>query len=249
MFWFYLLVFVLSAIFLSFQYVYSYWRRKGFPYIVPTMPFGNIAAAALRQKSVGMTLYDLHRKSKEKIVGVYMLFRPALMVRDADLVKAILATDFQHFHDRGIFHADPKHDPMALNLLSMKGQMWKSLRTKLTPAFTSGKLKGMMPTIMDISDKLLRKLEPKAVKNEIVDMKDLMTRWVLNTDYLMWTNWLEFLYSIIRFAMDIVGTVSFGLNVNTIDSVDELYLKIEKTVNNGNFINSIRTIGTFLCPE
>lgn len=172
----YLLVFVLSAAYLTLKYVYTYWRRKGFPCIEPTIPFGNIAAATLRKQSLGMNLYDLYRKTNEGIVGVYMLFTPSLLVRDAELVKAILTTDFAHFTDRGIFHADAKVDPMALNIFSMKGQMWKSMRTKLTPAFTSGKLKAMMPTIIDISENLTRKLEPMAENGEIVEMKDLMTR-------------------------------------------------------------------------
>lgn len=140
------------------------------------MPFGNLAAACLRKQSIGMNLYDLYRKTNEGIVGVYMLFRPALLVRDADLVKDILTTDFVHFYDRGVFHANPNSDPMALNIFSMKGQTWKSLRTKLTPAFTTGKLKGMMPTIIDISENLQRKLESMAENGEIVEMKDLVTR-------------------------------------------------------------------------
>lgn len=178
MFLLYLLLFVLSAAYLLLKYRFTYWHRKGFPYIEPSMPFGNISGAAMRKQSVGMNLYDLYRKTNEGIVGVYMLFRPALLVRDANLVKTILTTDFAHFHDRGVYHADPKHDTLALNIFSMKGQMWKSMRTKLTPAFTTGKLKGWMPTIIDISDNLVRKLEPMAENGEIVEMKDLMTRWV-----------------------------------------------------------------------
>lgn len=52
-----------------------------------------------------------------------------------------------------------------------------------------------------------------------------------------------------RFAVDVVGTVSFGLDVNTIDDGSHEFRTIEKTVNNGEFVNSIRTVGTFLCPE
>lgn len=52
-----------------------------------------------------------------------------------------------------------------------------------------------------------------------------------------------------RFAVDVVGTVSFGLDVNTIDDASHEFRMIEKTVNNGEFVNSIRTVGTFLCPE
>lgn len=172
----YLLLFVLSAAFLWLKYVFSHWQRKGFPYIEPSLPFGNLAGACLRKRSIGMNLYDLYHQTNERIIGVYLFFRPALLVRDAELVKAILKTDFDHFHDRGVFHADPNHDPIASNMFVMKGQMWKSVRTNLTPAFTSGKLKAMMPTIIQISENLQRKLDPMAEKGEIVEMKDMMTR-------------------------------------------------------------------------
>lgn len=176
MFLLYVLLFVLSASLLLLKYIFTYWRRKGFAFIEPSMPFGNLTSSMLMKKSIGMNLYELYRKTNEGIVGIYLLFRPALLVRDAELVKAILTTDFAHFTDRGIFHADQAHDPVALNIFSMKGQMWKSWRNKLTPAFTSGKLKGMMPTILDISENLVRKLKPLAENGEIVEMKDLMTR-------------------------------------------------------------------------
>lgn len=89
------------------------------------------------RKCMGMNLYDLYKCSNEPIEGIYLLFRPALLVRDADLVKCILSTDASSFYDRGIYH-NPD-DPVANNMLMMTGQEWKTTRGKLTPTFTSGK--------------------------------------------------------------------------------------------------------------
>lgn len=52
-----------------------------------------------------------------------------------------------------------------------------------------------------------------------------------------------------RFAMDIIGTVSFGIDVNTTENPDDPYRDIEKLVNNGDLINRIRLVGAFLCPK
>lgn len=49
--------------------------------------------------------------------------------------------------------------------------------------------------------------------------------------------------------MDVVGTVAFGLDVNTIENADDPFRDMEKLVNNGEIINRIRLVGAFLCPK
>lgn len=174
MFAVYLLIVVLSILYLWVKRVYSYWDRLGFPYIKPSIPFGNLSNSWFGRKSIGKELYDLHLSSKKPIEGVYFLFRPAIIVREASLVKNILTTDFASFQDRGFYH-NP-NDQVAANMFMKSGPDWKSLRAKLTPTFTSGKLKGMMPTIIQIADNLKQKLATSANNNEIIDIKDLTVR-------------------------------------------------------------------------
>lgn len=49
--------------------------------------------------------------------------------------------------------------------------------------------------------------------------------------------------------MDVVGTVGFGLDVNSIDDPNHSFREIEKQVTNGDFINRVRLIGAFFCPK
>lgn len=46
-----------------------------------------------------------------------------------------------------------------------------------------------------------------------------------------------------------VGTVAFGLDVNTLENPDDPFREMEKLVNNGETINRIRLIGAFFCPK
>ncbi|CAG5040826.1 unnamed protein product [Parnassius apollo] len=78
---------------------------------------------------------------KEKIVGFYRAFRPTLVVRDPEIVKRILTTDFIHFYSRGINVHKKIIEPMLRNLFFADGDVWRLLRQRMTPAFTSGKLK------------------------------------------------------------------------------------------------------------
>lgn len=54
---------------------------------------------------------------------------------------------------------------------------------------------------------------------------------------------------VFRYAMDVVGTVAFGLDVNSVDNPDDSFREIEKLVNNGEWINRIRLVGAFFCPK
>lgn len=174
MFAIYLILFLVSIFCVWIRHVYSHWERMGFPYIKLSIPFGNFSDVWFGRKSLGVTLFELHRQSKKPIEGVYFLFRPALLFRDASLIKKILTSDFTSFYDRGFHHN--RNDPVAANMFVKSGQEWKSLRAKLSPTFTSGKLKGMIPTIIQIADNLKRKLSTAAEKNEVAEIKDLTTR-------------------------------------------------------------------------
>lgn len=85
----------------------------------------------------------------EKIVGWYGPFgQPVLIVRDMDIAKAILIKDFEHFIDRRQLGVGNKANRYFNDMIVMlTGERWKKMRTILSPAFTSGKLKSMMPLI------------------------------------------------------------------------------------------------------
>lgn len=56
-------------------------------------------------------------------------------------------------------------------------------------------------------------------------------------------------FCMFRYAMDVIGTVGFGLDVNSVDNPDDSFRETEKLVNNGQLINRIRLFGAFLCPK
>lgn len=193
---------MLSVLYIWIKHVYSYWERTKFPSMKPSIPFGNISDCALGRKSMGINLYDLYKSSNEPIVGIYLLFRPALLVRDAELIRSILSTDANCFYDRGVYH-NP-NDAIANNMLMMTGQEWKRTRSSLTPTFTSGKLKGnlveiyplknvalsflkkmayfsikgMMPTMLEIGERLRRQVATAANTNGIIEIKELTVRYI-----------------------------------------------------------------------
>lgn len=53
----------------------------------------------------------------------------------------------------------------------------------------------------------------------------------------------------LRFAMDVIGTVGFGLDVNSLEEPNHSFREIEKHVTSGALTNRIRLIGSFFCPK
>lgn len=167
---------------LYFKFVlYTYWQKLGVPYLKPTIPFGNLTSVTLLKTSFGQNIHDLYKQTTEPFVGVYMYYRPVLLVRDASLVKKVLSTDFNHFVDRGVY-SRPKEDPISDSLFAMNGNRWRNLRAKLTPIFTTGRLKSMMPTILEKGDNFQNILLNVADGSKIVDIKNFASRYILRHD-------------------------------------------------------------------
>lgn len=122
-----------------------------------------------------MAIYDMYKSTKEPVIGLYLTLRPALLVRDAQLAHDVLVKDFASFHDRGVY-VDEKNDPMSASLFQMEGASWRALRNKLTPSFTSGKLKAMFETSDSVGDKLVDSIRKQLPANgaKELELKKLM---------------------------------------------------------------------------
>lgn len=80
-------------------------------------------------------------------------FIPSVLVTDPELVKCVLVRNFDVFHDRGLF-ADTESDPISGSLFSLEGSHWRAMRQKLSPAFTSGKMKHMFGLMVDVAEQI-----------------------------------------------------------------------------------------------
>lgn len=91
--------------------------------------------------TVSNGLHFIYRDYKDyAYVGFYNFWKPALLVRDVELVKDVLIKQFNNFHDNWIT-VDYSIDPvMAKNPFVMIGDEWKTVRTQLTPQYTGAKV-------------------------------------------------------------------------------------------------------------
>ncbi|XP_069671897.1 probable cytochrome P450 6a14 [Periplaneta americana] len=187
-----LVVGLLGALYLYFSVKYKYWKKKGVPHLQPTFPAGNVSDLMYSRKSIGEVYADFYRKFEgQRFAGIYQFHSPTLLALDPELIKNVLVKDFDHFHDRG-FPFDEKIEPLGANLFQLNGAKWKSLRNKLSPSLTSGKMKMMIQIMIDCGKELGKYLEDPARKQDIVEVKDILA----------------------RFTTDIIASAAFGIQCN-----------------------------------
>ncbi|KAJ8883270.1 hypothetical protein PR048_015112 [Dryococelus australis] len=171
-------------------YSFTYWKRRGMPYVIMNVPMGIVWDVICQRKSYPEAYQGPYTLSDQPVVGFFELLKPVLMIRDLDLIKEILVREFPSFHDRGLF-IDEKVDPLSANLFFLKGSRWRSLRAKLTPTFTSGKVKAMLPAVAECGDELCTLLlrSSRCDAAAAVEVKD----------------------AVARFTTDVIATCAFGV--------------------------------------
>ena len=155
---FYLISFITAILFGLYLYVtrnFNVWQKLGVPYINPTPFVGSLKDCVLLKTTIGKQLQRIYNEHSDKpYVGIFSFDKPSLLIRDLELVKNILVKDFQTFREH-VLSVDEKLDPLfGNNLAIVRGQLWRHLRTNLTPVFTSRKMK-MMFCLVDTCGKEL----------------------------------------------------------------------------------------------
>ncbi|XP_073822364.1 cytochrome P450 6d1 [Musca autumnalis] len=230
-----MLLLLLLLIFCTSLYIfaklhYTQWERLGFESDKAVIPFGSLSKVFHKERHFGLVMYDIYEKCREKVVGVYMFFQPALLIRDAELARQILTTDFNSFHDRGLY-VDEKNDPLSANLFVLEGQSWRTLRMKLTPSFSTSKLKGMFETVDDVAAKLIHHLSKQLADGEshILEIKSILT----------------------TYAVDIIGSVIFGLEIDSFTHPDNEFRVLSDRLfipQKSSAVQRFRNLMNFICP-
>lgn len=157
-----LLLAIAAAVSLSYAYCtrhYGHWERLGVPCTDPTPLLGHFAEPTLGRRPATAVIDSLYRRFRSRrYFGVYQLRRPVLVVRDPELVHAVLTKEFGSFHDRLAGAQSFQHDPLFHHLANLRGDRWRAVRSKLNPTFTVSKLRSMFGDLRSCTEQLADKL-------------------------------------------------------------------------------------------
>ncbi|XP_065215001.1 probable cytochrome P450 6a23 [Planococcus citri] len=208
------LLFITSALFLiylSIKKKHKYWLKKNVPYIKPkNLILGNTTELFFK----GLPLVKYHETIYNELAphpygGYFHFVKPVFIARDPNLIKTILIKDFQHFMNRGSGFMD-ENEPLTQNLFNLGGEQWKNLRIKITPAFSSGKIKIMFNLMKECTEELISLID-QTISTEHqhdIEVKELMS----------------------RFTTDIISSCVFGLQSNTLKNPDSVFRQMGKRI-------------------
>jgi len=91
----------------------------------------------------------------------------------------------------------------------MENPQWKTIRNKLTPAFTSGKLKLLYGQIKECGDELMKNINKDLIINcNVIEISDVLE----------------------NYSIDVIGTCAFGLKLNAISDNESTFHKYSKSL-------------------
>ncbi|XP_072396935.1 probable cytochrome P450 6a14 isoform X1 [Diabrotica undecimpunctata] len=190
-----------GIVYLYLKWKVTYWKRVGLEYLEPHLIFGNIKDMVQQRISIGDQLRNIYNQFKAqglKHGGIYFFFVPIYIPVDLDVIKNIFVRDFEYFVNHGVYKNE-EFDPLSGHLFALEDDKWKKLRAKLSPTFTTGKIKMMFQTLCSTSKELYGVLEDHARFNDVLDIRDLLA----------------------RFTTDVIASVAFGLECNSLKNPNE----------------------------
>ncbi|XP_058837433.1 probable cytochrome P450 9f2 [Topomyia yanbarensis] len=221
-----------TIILLIFYYIsknYEYFLSKPIPCVKPTLLLGSTGPMMFRKRDLPSHIQMLYNTFPDsKIIGFYDLMKPIFMLRDSDLIKRICVKDFDFFtdHTPAMMNSSPDGEVggetlFGNSLFALRGQKWRDMRSTLSPAFTGSKMRHMFELVAACARSMADFFhsEAKAGKTLEYEMKDIFS----------------------RLGNDVIGTVAFGIEVNSLkDRENEFYIKGKQMVNFQTFTALIK---------
>ncbi|XP_066154470.1 probable cytochrome P450 6a13 [Euwallacea fornicatus] len=216
-------------LYLYFQFSYTYWRRKGIPYLKPRFPLGNNDCIGFEAFSYGKETVEWYKELKRrglKYGGVWSWAKPVLLLTDPEYYKAVLLKDFNSFVDRDFYH-NPKYHPKDENLFVVEKERWRQLRQKLSPVFTSAKMRIMLPLVVKCSDLMWQHFEKYSQSHEDLVLKETLA----------------------SFTTDVIGSVAFGLDFGSFTSKEAQFRKMGREIFRSTLSSKVQLVLSRMCQD
>ncbi|XP_057319955.1 uncharacterized protein LOC130664163 [Microplitis mediator] len=231
------LTIIVSLIFIIYYYLMEkqkHWEKRGVPVIKSSVPYiGNVWPVFSMRKGMGQLYKEFYKSTSQySMVGLYNIGEPELLIRDPELIKIVLQTNFSSF-DKNVAEIDPKLDPLlSRNPFFLQGEKWKQERSILTNNMSSGKLKNMSLSVRDVCIEFKNYIN-KEIKSSgdgksiEVDAQELFA----------------------RFTSAFIAKAGFGIDGNCFSNQSDSFFVIAKTMFNPTSLDAFKIMIVSIFPS
>ncbi|XP_060116515.1 cytochrome P450 3A24-like [Heteronotia binoei] len=207
---------VLSLVFLGVFLLYGIWpynffKKLGIPGPQPLPFFGTF-----HKYRKGVFQFDQECYLKYgKIWGIFDGRQPVMAILDPTIIKIILVKEcYTYFTNRRDFGLNGDLDS---SIVIAADEKWKRIRSVLSPAFTSGRLKEMFPIMNHYGEVLVKNVEKKVDSEESIDMKDIFG----------------------AYSLDVITSTSFSINVDSMNNPNDPFIMHIKKLLKFSFLSPL----------
>jgi len=195
-------------------------KKHGIPHITPLPLIGNMGSWLARR----VTIADLMKSTYNidpvaKYVGIYEMRRPIITLRDLELVKLITLKHLESFIDHDIFVTEEQDILFGKNLFALRGERWREVRSVLSPAFTTSKMKGMFKLMSQCGAEFGTYMAQTPPEEKSTEMKDAFT----------------------RYTSDVIATCAFGVTFDSMRNPNNEFYVYGREATNFNNIVFLKT--------
>ncbi|XP_077285152.1 cytochrome P450 9e2-like [Arctopsyche grandis] len=190
-------------------------------FLKPVPFLGNLSKTIINQEHFFKSTIRFYNSfPDQRYFGFFDFNNTTVWLRDPSLIKQITIKDFDHFTDHKNFLPD-NVDPLFSNgLFALRGQKWKDMRSTLSPAFTSSKMRSMFPLVLECSEQLIEYIQKEVESSNSTgqqfhefELKELFT----------------------RYANDMIATCAFGIKIDSLQDKNNEFFIMGKKITDVSF--------------
>ncbi|BES88665.1 cytochrome P450 [Nesidiocoris tenuis] len=151
-----ILIAIIGALVMWLRWNYGYWKKRGIPYVEPTIIFGNMKEVITGSTNIGVVSQKIYNQYPgEPAIGFFNMRQPVLQLKDLDLIKAVLVTEFSNFRENAMSITKEADPILGRNPFFLTGDEWKEARKTHTLNHTANKLKTLFKYIEEVKDDMV----------------------------------------------------------------------------------------------
>ncbi|XP_030645783.1 cytochrome P450 3A30 isoform X2 [Chanos chanos] len=192
----------LVVLLLTLLIVYGIWPYRFFKNLgIPgPRPFPIVGTTRLYAK--GIQRFDMDCfKEYGKVWGIFDGRLPTLMVADTEMIKTIMVKEcYTCFTNRRESNTDLS-GPLADGIMNVKDEVWRRIRSTISPLFTSGQLKQIFPVVEQYANRLIDHLRKRDLTKP-VQIKEVFG----------------------PYSMDVITSASFSVDIDSINNPQDPFV-------------------------